>query len=433
MEKVKQFALDMMKFIDESPSVYHVVENAKALLEKNGFKELDICSKWNIELGKKYYVKKTNSTILAFTTPNKLDFKKGIKIFASHTDSPSIRIKPKSEVVTNNMLRLNTEVYGGPILSTWFDRPLSIAGRLLTRSQDAFKPKVSYINLSDIVVVIPNLAIHQNRDVNNGHKIDKQKELLPIISLVNDTLEADNYLLKTISKKLNVDIEDILDFDLMLYPLDKGRLMGVNEDMLTSTKLDNLLSVYTGLMGIIESNNDSEKINVFVGFDNEEIGSSTKQGADSNYLAHILERIVYSLGYNRLDYLEMLASSFMLSADSGHVAHPSFMEKFDITNQCTMNNGVSIKLSVNQRYTSDGYSMAVLKEIVRDKDIKLQVFVNNSNEIGGTTIGPLSASHLDIEAVDLGVPILSMHSIREMCGTYDVFYLKEIAKEYFNR
>lgn len=433
MEKVKQFALDMMKFIDESPSVYHVVENAKALLEKNGFKELDICSKWNIELGKKYYVKKTNSTILAFTTPNKLDVKKGIKIFASHTDSPSIRIKPKSEVVTNNMLRLNTEVYGGPILSTWFDRPLSIAGRLLTRSQDAFKPKVSYINLSDIVVVIPNLAIHQNRDVNNGHKIDKQKELLPIISLVNDTLEADNYLLKTISKKLNVDIKDILDFDLMLYPLDKGRLMGVNEDMLTSTKLDNLLSVYTGLMGIIESNNDSEKINVFVGFDNEEIGSSTKQGADSNYLAHILERIVYSLGYNRLDYLEMLASSFMLSADSGHVAHPSFMEKFDITNQCTMNNGVSIKLSVNQRYTSDGYSMAVLKEIVRDKDIKLQVFVNNSNEIGGTTIGPLSASHLDIEAVDLGVPILSMHSIREMCGTYDVFYLKEIAKEYFNR
>lgn len=433
MEKVKQFALDMMKFIDESPSVYHVVENAKALLEKNGFKELDIYSKWNIELGKKYYVKKTNSTILAFTTPNKLDVKKGIKIFASHTDSPSIRIKPKSEVVTNNMLRLNTEVYGGPILSTWFDRPLSIAGRLLTRSQDAFKPKVSYINLSDIVVVIPNLAIHQNRDVNNGHKIDKQKELLPIISLVNDTLEADNYLLKTISKKLNVDIEDILDFDLMLYPLDKGRLMGVNEDMLTSTKLDNLLSVYTGLMGIIESNNDSEKINVFVGFDNEEIGSSTKQGADSNYLAHILERIVYSLGYNRLDYLEMLASSFMLSADSGHVAHPSFMEKFDITNQCTMNNGVSIKLSVNQRYTSDGYSMAVLKEIVRDKDIKLQVFVNNSNEIGGTTIGPLSASHLDIEAVDLGVPILSMHSIREMCGTYDVFYLKEIAKEYFNR
>lgn len=433
MEKVKQFALDMMKFIDESPSVYHVVENAKALLEKNGFKELDIYSKWNIELGKKYYVKKTNSTILAFTTPNKLDVKKGIKIFASHTDSPSIRIKPKSEVVTNNMLRLNTEVYGGPILSTWFDRPLSIAGRLLTRSQDAFKPKVSYINLSDIVVVIPNLAIHQNRDVNNGHKIDKQKELLPIISLVNDTLEADNYLLKTISKKLNVDIEDILDFDLMLYPLDKGRLMGVNEDMLTSTKLDNLLSVYTGLMGIIESNNDSEKINVFVGFDNEEIGSSTKQGADSNYLAHILERIVYSLGYNRLDYLEMLVSSFMLSADSGHVAHPSFMEKFDITNQCTMNNGVSIKLSVNQRYTSDGYSMAVLKEIVRDKDIKLQVFVNNSNEIGGTTIGPLSASHLDIEAVDLGVPILSMHSIREMCGTYDVFYLKEIAKEYFNR
>ncbi len=431
--EIKGFAREIIEFIDDSPSPYHAVQNSSSILEENGFTKLEPTDKWELKLGGRYYIKKTNSTVIAFTIPNTLNLKKGIKIFAAHTDSPSIRIKPNPEMLTNNMLRLNTEVYGGPILSTWFDRPLAIAGRLITRTNDAFKPKTNCIKLNDLVLVIPNLCIHQNRDVNNGHKIDKQLEVLPILTVIKDKLETKNFLLKSIANKLKIDLEDILDFDLMLYPLEKGSLAGLNEEMISCTKLDNLLSVYAGLIGIVESKNDSEKINVFVAFDNEEIGSSTKQGADSNYLSNILERIMYSLGYEREDFLQILSSSFMLSADSGHVAHPSFLNKADLTNQCKMNEGVAIKLSVNQRYTSDGYSMAVIKEIVRGKDIKLQYFVNNSNEIGGSTIGPLSARHLDIDSLDIGVPILSMHSVRELCGIKDVFYLKELAKEYFDK
>lgn len=431
--EIKGFAREMIEFIDDSPSPYHAVQNASSILEENGFSKLEPTEKWELKLGGRYYIKKTNSTVIAFTIPNKLNLKKGIKIFASHTDSPSIRIKPNPEIKTNNMVRLNTEVYGGPILSTWFDRPLGLAGRLITRTEDVFKPKTNCIKLDDLILVIPNLCIHQNRDVNNGHKIDKQIELLPILTLLKDKLETKNLLLKSIANKLNIDINDVLDFDLMLYPIEKGCLAGLNEDMISSTKLDNLLSVYAGLIGIVESSNNSQKINVFVGFDNEEIGSSTKQGADSNYLSNILERIIYSLGYDRTTFLQILNSSFMLSADSSHVAHPSFLYKADLTNHCQMNEGVAIKLSVNQRYTSDGYSMAVIKEIVKDKDIKLQMFVNNSNEIGGSTIGPLSARHLDIDSLDIGVPILSMHSVRELCGVYDVFYLKELAKEYFDK
>lgn len=430
--EIKGFAREVIEFIDDSPTMYHVVKNTSIILDENGFERLEPNISWNLRSGGRYYLKKTNSTIVAFTIPNNFDITNGFKIFAGHTDSPSIRIKPNSEIVTNGILRLNTEVYGGPILSTWFDRPLSLAGRLILRSDNMFKPKTQMIKLDDIVLIIPNLAIHQNRDVNSGFKIDKQKYLLPILSVVNDNLQNDNYLLKTIAKKLNIDVNEILDFDLLLYPQEKGCLVGVNEDMMSCTKMDNLLSVYTGLIGLVESGNDSSKINIYVAFDNEEIGSSTKQGADSNYLANILERIVIYLGYSRKQYLESLNNSFMLSCDTGHIAHPAFLEKSDITNQCRINNGVSIKLSVNQRYTSDGYSMAVIKQIAENSNIKLQYFVNNSNEIGGSTIGPLSARHLDIDSVDIGVPILSMHSIREMCGIYDVFAMKELAKEYFD-
>ncbi len=431
--EVKSFAREVLEFIDEASTTYHVVNQCTDILDENGFERLDPTKHWELKKGGRYYVKKTNTTVTAFTIPNELDLSKGFKIFGCHTDSPSIRIKPNPEIVTNNMLRLNTEVYGGPILSTWFDRALGIAGRIVLRTDNVFKPKTMCIKIDKPVVVIPNLCIHQNRTANDGIKVDKQKDLLPIISLVNNEFEKDNYLLKLIADNQGIEVEEILDFDLALYPLEKGTLLGVNEDMMQSTKMDNLLSVYAGLIGLAESGNDSGKINVYVAFDNEEIGSSTKQGADSNYLTNILERIVYGLGLTRVNYLEMLNSSFMLSSDTGHIAHPSHMNKADITNQCEMNKGIAIKLSVNQKYTSDGYSMAVIKHLVEGTDIKLQYFVNNSNEIGGSTIGPLSSRHLDIDSVDIGIPILSMHSIKEMCGIYDVFDMRELTKEYFDK
>lgn len=429
--EVKSFARETLEFIDECATTYHVVKCLSDILDENGFIRLNPYSSWKLQEGGRYYVKKTNTTVIAFTIPNKLNLEKGFKIFGCHTDSPSIRIKPNPELVSNNMLRLNTEVYGGASLSSWFDRSLGIAGRIVLKTDDIFKPKTEIIKLEDKAVVIPSLCIHQNRDVNNGYKIDKQNDLLPIVALVNENFEKDNYLLRVIAKQMNIEVEDILDFDLALYPLEKGRLIGLNEEMMQSTKMDNLLSVYAGIIALAESKNDSGKINVYAAFDNEEIGSATKQGADSEYLSHVLERICYGLNLERKNFLEMLSCSYMLSCDTGHVAHPSFPNKKDLTNECEMNKGIALKLSVNQRYTSDGFSMGVIKQVAKNAGVNLQYFVNRSNEIGGSTIGPLSSTHLDIDSVDIGIPILSMHSIKELCGIYDLFDLKNLTKEFF--
>ena len=428
---VKTYAKDLIEFIDESPSAYHVINNSVDLLLDNKFEELNINEKWELKEGGKYFVKKSDSTILSFTIGKKLDLSNGFRIFGSHTDSPGFRIKPNPEMITNGVVRLNTEVYGGPILNTWFDRPLSIAGRLIIKSKNTFRPEVKIISIEDKILTIPNLAIHQNREVNNGVKIDRQNDTLPIISLINESFEKENYLLKFIASKSEINYEDILDFDLYLYATEKGDLVGINKELISAPKLDNLVSVYAGLIGMIENENVDNKINVFVGFDNEEIGSATKQGADSNYLINILERIIYGLGYTRNDFLTMLSSSFMLSADGAHAAHPAHMVKTDPTNCGKMNEGVSIKMSANQRYTSDAYSIGVIKQVIDNTDIKIQYFVNQSNEIGGSTIGPISSTHLDVEAIDLGVPMLAMHSVRELCGIKDVYYLKELAKEFF--
>ncbi|MGP1493973.1 MAG: M18 family aminopeptidase [Streptobacillus sp.] len=431
--EVKAFARELIEFIDDCPSSYHVGDLCSEILVGNDFERLDPYSKWDLKLGGKYFVKKTNSTIVAFTIGEKIDLKRGFKIFGSHTDSPGFRIKPNPEMITNGVLRLNTEVYGGPILNTWFDRPLSIAGRVIVKNGDTFKPKTIKVKIEEPILTIPNLAIHQNREVNNGVKIDKQNDTLPILNLVKEGFEKENYLLNLISKKIGVNKTDILDFDLFIYSLDKGSLVGVEQNMISSPKLDNLVSVYAGLIGLMESNNKNNQINVFVGFDNEEIGSATKQGADSNYLYNILERINYSLGFNREDFLVMLSSSFMLSADGAHAAHPAYMGKSDPTNLGKMNEGISIKISANQRYTSDAYSISVIKQLVDKTNIKIQCFVNQSNEIGGSTIGPISSTHLDIDAIDLGVPMLAMHSVRELCGINDVFYLKELAIQFFDK
>lgn len=431
--EIKSFAREVIEFIDDSPSTYHVVKNCSTILEENGFSRLGPKEKWNLKLGGKYFVKRSNSTIIAFTIGENLNLKKGFKIFGSHTDSPCFRIKPDPEIVFGNVLRLNTEVYGGPILSTWFDRPLSVAGRIVVRSGDIFTPKTVRVNIGKPLMVIPNLAIHQNRAVNEGVRIDRQKDVLPLISLVNEKFEKKDYLLNLIAENAEVRKEDILDFDLYVYSLEKGCLLGEKEEFISSPKIDNLVSVYAGLLGLIEAEDTHNQINIFVGFDNEEIGSATKQGADSNYLLNTLERIVYDLGYSRSDFLQMLNSSFLMSADGAHAVHPAHPEKSDPTSQGKINEGISIKISARQKYASDGFSIAVVKQIIEGTDIKIQTFVNESNELGGSTIGPISSTHLDIDTVDLGVPMFAMHSVRELCGTHDVFYLKELAKEFFNK
>ena len=423
--EVKSFAREVIEFIDESPSTYHVVKNCSDILDENGFERIMPREKWEIKKGGKYFLKKSSSTIIAFTVGEDFDVKNGFKIFGAHTDSPCFRIKPSPEIVTENVVRLNTEVYGGPILSTWFDRPLSIAGRVIVKGENSFFPRTLKIKIDEPLLTIPNLAIHQNREVNNGVKIDKQNDVLPVISLINKNFEREGYLERVILEKTGIKKEDIIDFDLYLYATEKGCLLGANEEFMSSPKIDNLASVYTGLIGLLEAEENQDRINIFVAFDNEEIGSATKQGADSNYLLNTLERISLALGLSRGDFLQMLESSYILSADAAHAAHP--------TNRGRINEGISIKISAKQKYTSDGYSIAVIKQLIEGTEIQIQPFVNESNELGGSTIGPISSTHLDIDGVDLGVPMFAMHSVRELCGIFDVFYLKELAKEFFSK
>lgn len=431
--EVKSFAREVIEFIDESPSAYHVVKNCSDILEENGFERVMPREKWELKKGGKYFLKKSSSTIIAITIGENFDVRKGFKIFGAHTDSPCFRIKPNPEMVTENMVRLNTEVYGAPILSTWFDRPLSIAGRVIVKGEDPFFPKTVKIKIDEPLLTIPNLAIHQNREVNNGVKIDKQNDVLPVISLINKNFEKEGYLERIILEKTGIKKEDIIDFDLYLYATEKGCLLGANEEFMSSPKLDNLASVYTGLIGLVEAEENQDRINIFVAFDNEEIGSATKQGADSNYLLNMLEKISLALGLDRSDFLQMLESSYILSADAAHAAHPAHLGKTDPTNRGRINEGISIKISAKQKYTSDGYSIAVIRQLIKGTDIRIQPFVNESNELGGSTIGPLSSTHLDIDGVDLGVPMFAMHSVRELCGIFDVFYLKELAKEFFSK
>ena len=422
--EVKSFAREVVEFIDESPSTYHVVKNCSDILDENGFERIMPREKWEIKRGGKYFFKKSSSTIIAFTVGEN---------FGAHTDSPCFRIKPNPEMVTENIVRLNTEVYGEPILGTWFDRPLSIAGRVIVKGEDPFFPKTVKIKIDEPLLTIPNLAIHQNREVKNGVKIDKQNDVLPVISLINKNFEKEGYLERIILEKTGIKKEDIIDFDLYLYATEKGCLLGANEEFMSSPKLDNLASVYTGLIGLVEAEENQDRINIFVAFDNEEIGSATKQGADSNYLLNTLERISLALGLDRSDFLQMLESSYILSADAAHAAHPAHLGKTDPTNRGRINEGISIKISAKQKYTSDGYSIAIIKQLIEGTEIRIQPFVNESNELGGSTIGPLSSTHLDIDGVDLGVPMFAMHSVRELCGIFDVFYLKELAKEFFSK
>ena len=431
--EVKSFAREVIEFIDESPSTYHVVKNCSDILDENGFERIMPREKWEIKKGGKYFLKKSSSTIIAFTVGEDFDVKNGFKIFGAHTDSPCFRIKPNPEIVTENVVRLNIEVYGGPILSTWFDRPLSIAGRVIVKGENSFFPRTVKIKIDEPLLTIPNLAIHQNREVNNGVKIDKQNDVLPVISLINKNFEREGYLERVILEKTGIKKEDIIDFDLYLYATEKGCLLGANEEFMSSPKIDNLASVYTGLIGLLEAEENQDRINIFVAFDNEEIGSATKQGADSNYLLNTLERISLALGLSRGDFLQMLESSYILSADAAHAAHPAHLGKTDPTNRGKINEGISIKISAKQKYTSDGYSIAVIKQLIEGTEIQIQPFVNESNELGGSTIGPISSTHLDIDGVDLGVPMLAMHSVRELCGIFDVFYLKELAKEFFSK
>ena len=427
----KQFAKNLVDFIYESPTAFHAIETSEELLKVNGFKKLEATEKWNIEKGGKYYTTKNSSAIVAFTVNTDDLTKDGFRMIGSHSDSPSFRVKPNPEMeVEKTYLKLNTECYGGPILNTWLDRPLAIAGRVILKGDNILKAVETLVNINRPVCIIPNLAIHMNRSINEGVALNKQKDMLPFVGLLNETLEKDNFLLNTVANELGRKSEEILDFDLFLYEYEKGSLIGVNEELISSGRLDNLAMAHASLHALINAEAKSG-VNVAVVFDNEEVGSSTKQGADSNMLINILERISLCLGQDREDFLRSLYSSFMISADLAHAVHPNVTEKHDPTNRPIMGRGPVIKINANQAYTSDSYSISIYKTICKEAGVNYQEFVNRSDERGGSTIGPISSTHIDIPSVDVGSPILAMHSIRELGCVEDHMDIYKTFKKFY--
>lgn len=419
-----QHVEELFQFIENSPSCFHAIETIRKKLNAEGFIELVEGRSWQIEKGKKYYVTRNLSSIIAFKIPEN-DFK-NFHIVASHSDSPTFKIKENAEIEVNNKyVKLNTEKYGGMICSTWFDRPLSIAGRILVKEGNLVKTHL--VNIDKDLVIIPNLAIHMNRAVNDGYKYNAQIDMLP---LYGDNTSKGS-LMKTVAQSVGVEEDFILGTDLFLYNRMRGTKIGANSEYISSPRLDDLECAYASLSAFLSETN-SNSASVYCVFDNEEVGSGTKQGADSTLLYDVLRRINMCLGNSEEDYYKLIASSFMVSADNAHALHPNYSDKSDPTNKVYINDGIVIKYNANQKYTTDAVSASIFKSICDSVNVPYQTFTNRSDILGGSTLGNISNAHVSLNTIDIGLAQLAMHSTYETAGAKDVTYLIEALKAFYN-
>ena len=417
----KQYSKNLIDFIQNSPCSFLAIENAKSQLEKEGFENLNKKTKWNLEKNKKYFLTKNDSCLIAFTIGENPE--DGFKIIGSHTDSPSFMIKPNPEMKSANFLKLNTEGYGGMIVSTWLDRPLSIAGRVVLKGENIFSPKVLTVDFKKPIAIIPNLAIHLNREINNGYKYSKQKEMLPILSLAGEDFSEKGYLEGLLANKLNVEKDDILTYELFLYEAEKGSIIGINEEFVSCSRLDDLMMGYNSLQAFLQNSKKEKQKGIKLIFlaDNEEVGSKSGQGADSDLLKDTLKRICLSLFDDEEMFYSVLEKSVAISADLAHCVHPNYPEKHDPTNSPYLGKGVCLKYASSQKYSTTGICSGIFDGICKSANINYQIFVNHSDSPGGSTIGSMIASQLNIPVIDFGVCILAMHSIRELASVNDIY------------
>lgn len=427
----KKIAQELLDYINQSTSPFHVVLESERMLDEAGFEKLDLSISWDLKAGGAYYVNVYGTTLFAFTVGTQLADTIDFRIAGAHTDHPCFKIKPKTEITDHGYLKLNTDVYGGPILNTWLDRPLSIAGKVAIRSNDIFHPEIRFIDFKKPILTIPNLAIHMNREVNKGVELNRQSDTLPILGLVNDMINDKNFFMDYLAEELNVKGEDILDFDLYIYNFEKGNFVGIKEEFISSPRIDNLSSCYALLKGIINGKRESG-VNLITLFDNEEVGSRTKQGADSAILPIILEKITAALGLNHEKHLNSIMKSLMLSVDVAHAIHPNRSEKSDVTNKVKLNQGVSLKLESNQKYATDSEAVAIIQQLCDAKEVKYQKYVNRSDMAGGGTIGSLVSSWVPMKTVDMGIPMLAMHSARELMGAEDQMHMHKLIEGFFS-
>lgn len=427
----------LLAFLDRSPVPFFAVKNMEDSLREAGFVKLREQDPWKVEAGGAYYVTRNGSALIAFRIPGAdAGELAGFQIMASHCDSPVFKVKTNAEVTVNRRyVKLNVEKYGGMLCAPWLDRPLSVAGRVIVETEEGIGTRL--VNLDRDLLVIPNLAIHMNREANNGYSWNAQTDLLPLLGEIPQqetdagTPQAEGVFLRLVAEEAGVSPEQILDTDLYLYNRMKGTYVGVNREFLMSGRLDDLQCAYASLQGILKAE-PLRSIAVHCVLDNEEVGSGSKQGAAGTFLADVLRRINAALGRTGGDYLRMLSSSFMVSADNAHSVHPNHPEKADPTNRPYMNGGIVIKYSAVQKYTTDAVSGAIFRRICREAGVPVQTFANRSDMIGGSTLGSISQSRVSVNTVDVGLAQLAMHSPYETAGARDTAFLAEAARVLFS-
>ena len=422
----------LLDFLDASPVNFLAAKNIAGELEKAGYKKMDPREPiGNVKAGDKLYVTKNDSSVYAFHIGRQPMAEAGFRMICAHCDSPTFRIKPNAEMTCEGgIVKLNTEVYGGPIMSTWFDRPLTIAGRVIVRGNDALNPQTLLLHVKRPLLQISNLAIHFNRQVNDGVKLSKQKDMLPILGIITDELERGNLLMNIICGELNIKPEQILDFDLYLADATPACTFGVHDEFLSSGRLDDLSMCFAGLEAMIDTDT-TDATKVLAIFDNEETGSQTKQGAGSPFLSMMLQRIAQAQSGSAEAWYQAIERAFMISADNAHAWHPNYSEKYDPTNHPVLGGGPVIKFNAAQKYASDAVSAAVFAEICREAEVPCQRFVNHSDVAGGSTLGNILASSIPLRGVDMGNAILAMHSCRETGSVADHLYTVKAFTQFF--
>lgn len=426
----------LLSFLDASPVNFLAVKNIADMLEAGGFRRLNPALPiGTVNAGDRFFVTKNDSSIFAFRIGAKTLADAGFHMICAHADSPTFRIKPNAEMLCEGgLVKLNTEVYGGPIMSTWFDRPLTLAGRVIVRSQDVMQPQTMLLHIKRPLLQISNLAIHFNRQVNDGVKLSKQKDVLPLLGQINSQLEAGNMLMNVIVEELNkqrpIQQEDILDFDLYLADTTPACTFGAHNEFISAGRLDDLSMCFAGLEAMLAAH-DTDTTQVLAIFDNEETGSQTKQGAGSPFLSYMLKRIALAQTNTEEAYYQAVERAFMISADNAHAWHPNYAEKYDPTNHPMLGGGPVIKFNAAQKYASDAASAAVFAGLCAKAGVPCQRFVNHSDVAGGSTLGNILASSIPLRGVDMGNAILAMHSCRETGSVRDHEYCVKVFTEFF--
>ena len=426
----------LLSFLDASPVNFLAVKNLTEELQQHGYHRIDTTEALGtVKAGDKFFVTKNDSSIYAFQIGRKALAETGFHMICAHCDSPTFRIKPHAEIdCEGGIVKLNTEVYGGPIMSTWFDRPLTLAGRVIVKSKDVMTPTTLLLHVKRPLLQISNLAIHFNRQVNDGVKLSRQKDVLPILGIINDELEKGNLLMNIILEELNkqqtVAREDILDFDLYLADATPACTFGAHNELISSGRLDDLSMCFAGLEALLASQ-PTDTTQVLAIFDNEETGSQTKQGAGSPFLSYMLKRIALAQGGTEEAYYQAVERAFMISADNAHAWHPNYSEKYDPTNHPMLGGGPVIKFNAAQKYASDAYSASVFAGLCKKAGVPYQRFVNHSDVAGGSTLGNILASSIPLRGVDMGNAILAMHSCRETGSTADHEFCVKVFTQFY--